>query len=507
MKQNLNKKSYLVFIPIIIGILTSFSLPPYNLVIINFITFPFLIYLLILNHNNKPISFLIGWSFGFGYFLSSLYWVANALTFDENLKVFIPIGTVLVPSFLALFYGLIFFITSFFKLKYNFSSIIIFAIIFSVVEFFRGYILGGFPWNLIGSSWSNYINFIQILPFMGTYAFNLFSITLFLSSLVLIFKIPKNIKYIYFLSIILMIGINFYYGSNVIKKYNKINVLELDTKIKIISPKVEIKRFYEANSSEKIIFDLINLSEPEKHDDAIFIFPEGILTDIYLEELEKFKFYFQENFTENHKIILGINSNKNGKIYNSMVLIDKDLNILSSYKKNKLVPFGEFIPFENFLSQVGLKKITKGYQSFSFDNKRDLIKYGDINFLPLICYEIIYSGNLKKKNKKFNFILNISEDGWFGESIGIHQHLSHSIFRSLEEGKFLIRAANNGISAYISPKGEILKKIESTSRGVISVENFKETNETLFNKYGNNLFLYFLLIYISLFFFLKKMES
>jgi len=187
-----------------------------------------------------------------------------------------------------------------------------------------------------------------------------------------------------------------------------------------------------------------------------------------------------------------------------MVVLDKDLNILAKYNKNKLVPFGEFLPFENFFSKFGLKKITQGYRSFSSSNERKIISINNLNLLPLICYEIIYSGKINKNEENFNLILNISEDGWFGNSVGPYQHFSHSIFRSIEEGKNLIRSANNGISAFINPKGQIINHIKSTERGVIEVKSFEETNKTLFSSLGNKIFFYFLLFYISLFFFLKK---
>ena len=110
------------------------------------------------------------------------------------------------------------------------------------------------------------------------------------------------------------------------------------------------------------------------------------------------------------------------------------------------------------LNQLGLKKITQGYQSFS-DNNRDLIRLRGFNFLPLICYEIIYSGQLNQSETDYDFIINISEDGWFGNSIGPYQHYSHSIFRSIEEGKSIIRSSNNGVSAFINPTGQIFDKI------------------------------------------------
>ena len=100
--------------------------------------------------------------------------------------------------------------------------------------------------------------------------------------------------------------------------------------------------------------------------------------------------------------------------------------------------------------------------------------------------------------------MNISEDGWFGNSVGPYQHFSHSVFRSIEEGKSLIRSANNGISSFINPKGQIINQIKSTERGVIEIKSFEQTKKTLFSSSGNKIFFYFLFFYISLIFFLKK---
>ena len=123
--------------------------------------------------------------------------------------------------------------------------------------------------------------------------------------------------------------------------------------------------------------------------------------------------------------------------------------------------------------------------------------------MPLICYEVIYSGKININKKNYDFILNISEDGWFGNSIGPHQHYSHLIFRSIEEGKAAIRSSNNGISAFINPKGQVIDKILTTDRGFIEVKTFKKSDKTIFNSHGNKIFFYFLSIYISLIFFFK----
>jgi len=504
LKIKLNNKLLFYLIPFFLGIITSFSLPPYNLFLLNFLTFPFFFIFFISNFKkNKKRSFIIGWLFGFSYFISNIYWITNSLTFEDIFKPLIPIALLLIPLFLGLFYGLATYTCSFFNLDRNYSSIIIFALMLSIVEFIRGTILGGFPWNLIAYTWTKYTDFLQILTFIGTYSFNLLSITLFLAPAAIFFHKSLRSKIILIIFLIFLMGTNFYYGKNVKNNYNKAQKIDLDTTIKIISPKIKIDRFFQNEDPSIIINELIKLSEPGL-ESTIFVFPEGILTSIFLEDIHNYKNFFKDSFSDNHKILLGINSNENSKIYNSMVVLDNNLNILSKYNKNKLVPFGEFLPFENIFSKIGLKKITQGYISFSSSSDRKILQINNIKFLPLICYEIIYSGKLNKSDEEFNFIINISEDGWFGNSIGPQQHFSHSIFRSIEEGKNLIRSTNGGISAHINATGEVIKKIESTDRGVIEVKYYKKTSKTFFSTQGNKIFFYFLFFYISLFFFIQR---
>ena len=505
MTLNINNKILFYIIPFCIGLIISFSLPPYNYLIINFIFFPILFVFFVSNYNrDKWESLKIGWLFGFGYFVSNIYWINNSLTFDDQFKILIPIAFVIIPLFLGLFYGLSTLICSFFNLTNNFYSILIFATVFSLIEFIRGFIIGGFPWNLHAYSWTNYLNFLQVLSLIGTYAFNLLSITIFFIPSIFFFSNSLRSKLILASSIMILLIVNYFYGSTVISNYNQSDNIKINNTLKIISPKIEIDRFFHNEEPLEIIMELIKLSNPNSQKNTIFIFPEGILTSVYLEDLKIYKKLFSDNYSSNHKIILGINSIQNSKIFNSLVVLDNNMNVLAQYNKNKLVPFGEFLPFENLLSKFGINKITAGYQSYSADSDRKVLDINNIKFLPLICYEIIYSGQLNKSNEDFDFIINISEDGWFGNSIGPHQHFSHSIFRAIEEGKNLIRSANNGITAYIDPTGQIVNSIKSTQKGIIELNNFKENKKTYFSKHGNKLYFYFILSYIALIFFLKR---
>ena len=500
----------------ILGAVSSYSLPPYNYFIINFITFS--LFFIFLFNKKKELSknaslFKYGWYFGFGYFLFSLYWIAISLTFDQSFKFLIPLAIILLPAFLAIFYGLMTYLFSIFYSKNAVTSFFIFSILFGIIEFIRGTIFTGFPWNLIGFSFSDSIYFIQILSVIGTYSFNLFCISLFSLPALLILRWSRNEIIVCFLFILVSVG--FLIFGNI--KNNNFNSLESKKNsyiIKAISSNISLDRFYSKQDELKIINELIDLSAPEKKVPTIFLWPEGIIPDSYVKNIDKYKDLFISNFGNDDLIIMGINSieSEAGEnfFYNSMAVFNNKLDMVQNYKKVNLVPFGEFTPFENVLGLIGLKTITNQHQSFSSGNirrplniKNDKI---DLSLLPLICYEIIYSGKISK-DKKFDYIINISEDGWFGDSIGPKQHFSHSIFRSIESGKYIIRSANNGISAVVNPIGIIEQKVALGSTGFVELSEHKLVKSTLFMSYGNKVFLMVILLYIFLTFSFIKLTD
>ncbi len=495
--------SLILIISLFLGILSSFGLPPYGFYFFNFIVFPILFYIII-NHKTK-LNFFIGWSFGFGYFFSNLYWLTNSLTFEEIFKPLIPVVLILLPLLLGLFYGLSTLLFSILNKKKDFSSFLLFIIILSLIDFLRGTLLTNFPWNIAVYSLTNLYNSVQLLSIVGTYTLNLFVLTIYLIPSIFFLKIKFNKQLIIASLAIVFCLINYIYGSIVIKNYQKNKLNNLQSVVKIISPSISLDKFFEGVSTKTILKELVKISKPEKEINTLFIFPEGLL-NIYLKDLSYYKNFFNENFSDKHQIIIGINTIKENNIYNSMVVIDNDAKLIKQYDKNKLVPFGEYLPFEFFLKKIGLKKITQGYQSFSKSSEREIFILNGIKFLPLICYEIIDTGKLNLKSQNFDFILNISEDGWFGNSIGIHQHFAHAKFRAIEEGKYVIRSTNNGITAIIEPTGNYLKKMESTEKGFIELKEYRNTKKTLFSSQGNKIFFYLILIYISFFLFLTKFK-
>jgi len=511
------KRKYIeiVFL-IILGAASSLSLPPYNYLIINFFTFSaFFIFLFKKSKitQSKKYFFFYGWLFGFGYFLSSLYWISIALTFDQNFKFLIPITIILIPSFLGIFYGLVTFCFIISKSKKIVSSFLVFSLFFGVLEFIRGSILTGFPWNLIAYSFVNHLEILSITSLIGTYGFNLFCISLFASPAIFILRETR--KDIGVCVVFLILPLLFYlYGSSYKETFNSSDVTNYDYKVRVIGSNISLDRFYLNIDPVSVINELIEISEPEKDDKTIFIWPEGILPDVSQEELVEFKWLFEDTFSKNHLLFIGINSQKTNKekinYFNSLSIYGHDLEILDFYNKINLVPFGEFLPFENILKKFGLSAITNNYQSFSKGQDREIIEIKRDDFslkiLPLICYEIIYSGKIFQ-NQSFDLMVNISEDGWFGRSIGPKQHFAHSIFRSVESGKYLLRSANNGIAAIINPLGIVEQKVEYGKSGYVDFKEAKKIQPTLFAKYGNKIFITLILLYIFIIFSFNRIKN
>ena len=242
--------------------------------------------------------------------------------------------------------------------------------------------------------------------------------------------------------------------------------------VKIVSPNFELKYGLNEKEIEERLKKLIRYSEPDKNKETLFIWPEGVFSGYSFDEIQPFKKIFSENFYKNHLIVFGTNKidSTSGNIYNSMLIVDNNLKIIQRYDKIKLVPFGEFLPFENFLNSIGFKKITEGHGSYSRGNKQKNLKINKVSILPLICYEVIFTNFVQKSNADTNLIINISEDGWFGKSIGPDQHFSKSIFRAIENNTFFLRSANKGTSAIIDNKGNIIKQLNRNEAGNIEFD-------------------------------------
>ncbi|MDB9760814.1 apolipoprotein N-acyltransferase [Pelagibacteraceae bacterium] len=518
----LNSRFFLIFLfPLTLGALTVFSFQPFNLSYINFFILPALFLLTTYvqkksknTYRKKPYIlnlFLIGYLFGIGFFFTGTSWISHSLTFDENFKLLIPVAIIGIPLFLGLFFGLGNLLVGPF-LKNNLTSIILFSSCLALMDYLRATIFTGFPWNIWAYTWSWTPEILQLLPILGLFSFNLLCIIFYFSPLLLVFRNKFN----YF--ILILIGIvffgNYIYGNLIIKKNDKyLNSIELNSKnsifTKIIAPGFELKYNLTTEEIVENISKLIRYSEPTKNKKTLFVWPEGIFTGFNISQIKQYKSMFKEAFSDNHFILFGVNTTtelENSKqTFNSLVIINNEFDILFKYDKIKLVPFGESLPFENFLTNLGLKKITQGLGSFTRGENIKIFTLDTLKLLPLICYEVIFS-ELSQNQKEKNLIVNISEDAWFGKTIGPSQHFAKAIFRSIENNVFLIRSANKGFSSFIDNKGITKKLLKPNEIGAIELDVPLVNNTHM--KYKIDL-IFFLLLFtcVSTFIILNKNEN
>lgn len=432
------------------------------------------------------------YAFGFGFFTAGLYWIG--LSFRT-----IDMGWVGVPAVLGLSAGLALFfvINGLFILSFAPRSIerrIAFAVGFAICEWLRGHILTGLPWNLVASIWGAYtwpylndigLSILQVTAWIGIYGLS------FLTMLAIVL-ITSTSRLCRIIALIGIISCALFGGMRLTRTATEL----LPVNVRLIQPSLDQRLKWLPSSFERNIELQLGLSnlEAERPLNAI-IWPEAAITTFLNESLELRK-ALSSIAPTNGYVITGTPRREDGKIFTTLSAIDEKGNIPYHYKKTHLVPFGEYVPFRNLLP---IHKITPGAVDFT---KGDGIKTLNIPgippFSPLICYEALFPGEVVEKStdtKHPEWLLNITNDAWYGLSAGPYQHLALVRIRAIEEGLPLVRVANNGISAVIDPCGRVLHKLGLNDIGFIDFELPKTLPATMYSKFKEGLF--WLLIILS----------
>jgi apolipoprotein N-acyltransferase len=173
-------------------------------------------------------------------------------------------------------------------------------------------------------------------------------------------------------------------------------------------------------------------------------------------------------------------------VYNSIYVIDHQASIRAVYDKVHLVPFGEYLPFEDLLERIGLQTLTEQRGGFLAGDRHRLITVpGAPSALPLICYEIIFPGELRSAEERPGWIVNVTNDGWFGNSSGPYQHLQQARVTAIEQGLPLARAANTGISAVVDPVGRIVGSLPLDTEGVLDAPLPRSIGAPIYARFGD----------------------
>jgi len=493
-------KKFNFFKPLIcflLGASSTFCLEPY-------VIYPLILcfsmgVFIVLQSENRIQTFINGWCFGFGWFFAGLYWIGAAFLLKSTVFYFLmPLAIIFLPAILSIVWAASFILTNEIT-KINGVRYIWFIIMFSSFEFFRGYYLE-FPWLMPGAFFASNKYLLQSFSFVGSYSMNIvFAIIIVMP---IIFFCSQKIKINFSIFLLLpLIGL-FFSGY---KRFENIKINQNKNFIvTLVQPNINQKDKWKKSlisTHYKKLQDLSNQkNELGPYDLRLIVWPETAFVGVYPRDKEQL-INFKKNFINtnlNDYLFTGIINLNKKKYFNSGILIDSENKVKNIYNKNYLVPFGEYLPLRKMLPNFSFLSNKIDFKSGSKNEMFSLTN--NLNFLPLICYEIIFPKYIAQElNDKISLIINITNDAWFGNTIGPYQHLQFAKIRSVEFGIPVVRVANTGVSGFFDPYGNLISKIKLNQTGVVSNNIMSRLESTLFKSWGNKIFI-LMLIYVCLLF-------
>lgn len=442
----------------------------------------------------------IGWWFGFGYFIAGLYWLGFALLVDAaSYAWFLPFAIIGVPAGLAIFtsFGVVLA-----RLVWSSGALRILALAagLTVAEWLRGHVLTGFPWNTYGYALTGSLWLAQASALVGIWMLTLIAVAAFASPAVLADRhaslrarcwLPAGAAValaafaLFGASRLAAMPMRFVEGVEL--RLMQPNLPEDETSN--YSAREEVMRRYIALSRRPSaqrpngMADVTHLVWPESAFPFFLAYEGKALADIV------------DLLPPRAILITGAvrasRPDPDGHVrhaYNSIYVLDHDVSVRGLYDKVHLVPFGEYLPFQDFMESLGLLQLTKirgGY--LAGEQHKPLAIPGAPPALPLICYEIIFPDEARAyEGDRPAWIINLTNDGWFGLSSGPYQHFQQARVRAIELGLPLVRAANTGISAVVDPLGRIVASLPLGVDGVLDARLPQPAPATVYTRIGDS---------------------
>lgn len=465
----------------ILGLLSAILFAPINLFPIGFLVFSIL--LILIDQKNPRKAFYLGWFFAFGHFAAGLYWISISLFVDiARFWWLLPFSLSLIPAILALYIAISCYfyckIIDKFQIRDKIIKIFLFSAIWVIFEILRSILFTGLPWNLLGYSFLFWDLMPQIASVIGIYGLSFVAIIFFTIPYFCYkndLKKKKNIFYLLSCVFLLIFMVIFGYFQ-----INNNEITQKSAKIRLIQPNIKQEDKWSKESRyesflKNITYSKGDFMEKSGQKPDYIIWSEASVPYILGHDRKSLLNEISQIIPQNSLLITGAirakydDSQSVKEIFNSLFIIDSNARIIDHYDKSHLVPFGEYIPFAKFLPF--LSKITYGSLDFSSgDGNKSLKLNNNISFSPLICYEIIFPWKIIDPYNKEDFIVNITNDDWFGVSSGPYQHLNMARMRAIENQLPVIRVANSGITAIINKNGRLLKKIDLNKEGKLDFE-------------------------------------
>jgi len=501
------------------GALSVLAMAPFFLWPVLWITLPALVWLIDgavrRQAHDGPVRRLAaaaetGWWWGFGYFLAGLHWIGEAFLVEaETFAVFMPFAVMLMPAGLALFYGAA---TAAAATVWKSGAwrVVALALALSATEWLRGHVLTGFPWNVLGYALTSPVELMQSATVLGIYGLTL--------AAVLIFGLPAilwseaagrwRVRWAALAVALLPLLLVGALGRA------RLAYATLETvpgvKIRIVQPSVPQREKWRPENWARFFQDHLDLSgrDPAGAADNLVgvthvIWPEAAMPFPPLDTPEALA-AIGHLLPDGTVLIAGANRiewtagtpRRPRRFFNSLLVLGKGGLLLALYDKIHLVPFGEYLPraLRPLLALIGMQQLAGRVGFESGVAPRPLLTIPGLPaVVPLICYEAIFPAAVVQgpelDAKRPALIVNLTNDGWFGNTTGPRQHLHQARVRAVEEGLPLVRAANNGVSAAFDAYGRPLGQLDLNVRGVIDVPLAVALPPTAYARLGDALFL------------------
>ena len=465
----------------IAGAIAVLAQAPFDFFAACFVSFPVLVWLLdgAASEGAKGTfgrllpAFATGWWFGFGYFLAGLWWIGNALLVDaDEFAWALPLAIILLPACLGLFYGLAAALARIVWAN-DIGRIAALAAGFGLAEWLRTILFTGFPWNAIGYAAMPIPLFMQSVAEIGLYGVN--AVAVFVFAMPALLGAQRN-RLMGFAAIIAIVAVAAGYGTW------RLGVQPDDVTrtvaVRIVQPSINQSGKWDRALRDSIFSSQIELSALEPDGDKpppqLIVWPETSVPFLFNERPDALvaigDLLDEEQILLAGAVRIEAGAGDSPRYYNSIVAIDGTGEIVAAADKVHLVPFGEYLPFGDLLRSVGLRELVTAPGLFSAGSSRRLLELADgIRLLPMICYEIIFPGELAGAEHA-QVILNVTNDAWYGNTPGPFQHFRQAQVRAVEAGLPLIRAANNGISAVVDAHGRVVDAFGLNAVGSLDVE-------------------------------------
>ena len=426
-----------------LGCLASLSMAPANIWGVLFIALSG-VYALLHSSRGVKQGFAVMWLFGFGYFLCSLSWIGSAVLVEDNsYRWAYPLAVAGIPFGLALFWGFTGALSRWIGRYDSAIGYLAFCGSFMLGELARGYLFTGFPWNLFGYTWTDAPALVQSVALFSVYG--LTAITIFWAALpgfALMAARKRTVALTYVAAIAVFIALIGFGASQQGKTAtHPVNFVLVPGDI------AQADRW----DQDKIIPNFLHYIDQSRADPAnmpdkpsLIIWPETAMLDWYLHDpgLKREITAMLQSYTKGAVLITGMLRRDGEATYNSMAMIDANGHISNIYDKSHLVPFGEYIPFQNLISLPAVNR----FSGFVPGQGPVLLEtpYG-VSYAPGICYEILFPYSLIPKSKvRPDYIINVTNDAWYAGSAGPAQHAIHAQYRAIEYSVPVIRVANMG---------------------------------------------------------------